>query len=201
MTRRELVRSVSAAALLLSSESNKAASAKKVVIGGAGIAGLSCAFELSRSGHEVTVLEASARVGGHVKTVREGLHDSLYVDAGAEQFTKPGYDLYWKYVQEFNLPYFEDHRRDHMMRRIGDRLYSEEELADKKILARLGFNQREIDYLSRHPWWDLGRLYFDKYTDAFADEYQPFGVGLDHLDDISLTSFLQKEHASTAAIQ
>ena len=88
-----------------------------------------------------------------------------------------------------------------MMRRIGDRLYSEEELADKKILARLGFNQREIDYLSRHPWWDLGRLYFDKYTDAFADEYQPFGVGLDHLDDISLTSLLQKEHASTAAIQ
>jgi len=68
--------------------------AKKVIVAGAGIAGLSCAYELMKRGHDVTVLEASARSGGHVRTVREGLTDGLYVDAGAEHFTQPGYDRY-----------------------------------------------------------------------------------------------------------
>src|SRR5215469_11942146 len=77
--------------------------AKKIIVGGAGIAGLSCAYELMKRGHDVTVLEASARTGGHVHTVREGLADGLYVDAGAEHFTQPGYDRYWQYVREFSL--------------------------------------------------------------------------------------------------
>ena len=41
---------------------------KSVVVVGAGLAGLTCAIYLQRSGVEVTVLEASDRVGGRVKT-------------------------------------------------------------------------------------------------------------------------------------
>ena len=70
---------------------------------GAGIGGLSCAWELVRRGHDVTVIEASERTGGHVKTFRDGLDDALYADAGAEHFTQPGYERYWGYVREFNL--------------------------------------------------------------------------------------------------
>ena len=43
-----------------------------------------------RRGHDVTVLEASDRTGGHVYTVREGFDDGLYGDGGAEHFTNPG---------------------------------------------------------------------------------------------------------------
>jgi hypothetical protein len=68
---------------------------KKVIVAGGGIGGLCCAFELMEQGHEVTVLEASPRVGGHVKTIREPLADGLYADVGAEHFTKPGYTMYW----------------------------------------------------------------------------------------------------------
>ena len=40
--------------------------AKNIIVGGAGIAGLCCAYELMKKGHDVTVLEASGRHGGHV---------------------------------------------------------------------------------------------------------------------------------------
>ena len=90
-----------------------------MIIAGAGIAGLSCAWELVRRGHEVTVLEASNRTGGHVFTFRTGLDDGLYADAGAEQFTQPGYERYWSYVREFDLAYRYYPRREHMLRWIG----------------------------------------------------------------------------------
>src|SRR5258706_11771364 len=55
---------------------------KKVIVAGAGITGLCCAYELMKSGHDVTILEASGRYGGHVFTGRDGLLDGLYADYG-----------------------------------------------------------------------------------------------------------------------
>ena len=76
---------------------------KRVIVAGGGIGGLSCAYELVRRGHDVTVLEAAGRTGGHVRTIRDPLADGLYVDGGAEHFTRPGYEIFWGYVKEFNL--------------------------------------------------------------------------------------------------
>src|SRR5712664_456279 len=60
------------------------ATGKKVIVAGAGITGLCCAYELMKSGHEVVVLEATGRYGGHVFTGRDGLSDGLYADFGAD---------------------------------------------------------------------------------------------------------------------
>src|SRR5438093_2873235 len=56
---------------------------KRVVIFGAGLAGLSAAYELTQGGHEVTILEARTRPGGRVFTMREPFSDGLYAEEGA----------------------------------------------------------------------------------------------------------------------
>jgi monoamine oxidase len=45
---------------------------RTAVILGAGISGLTCAYELERAGYNVTVIEASKRIGGRNLTVRRG---------------------------------------------------------------------------------------------------------------------------------
>jgi hypothetical protein len=55
---------------------------RKVIIVGAGMAGLAAAYELRRAGHTVQILELQERVGGRVKTFgeKEGFAKGLYVD-------------------------------------------------------------------------------------------------------------------------
>jgi monoamine oxidase len=55
---------------------------RKVVVVGAGLAGLSAAYQLSRAGHDVVVLEAQRRAGGRVETLRD-FADDLCGEAGA----------------------------------------------------------------------------------------------------------------------
>lgn len=51
---------------------NLGSQGRRVVILGAGISGLTCAYELERAGYDVTVIEASKRIGGRNLTVRRG---------------------------------------------------------------------------------------------------------------------------------
>ena len=174
---------------------------KRVIIIGGGIGGLSCAYELMERGHDVTVLEASRRTGGHVKTIRDPLPDGLYADVGAEHFTNPGYVEYRRYVEKFDLPVLPWDRRQNMYRHIDGKWFTEAQLADAAVVKSFGFNEREVAHILAHGWTDLSTLYFAPHVAKFTDEFQPFGIGLDHLDDVLLGDLLAQDGASDAAIR
>ena len=74
---------------------------KRVIVVGAGIAGLVAAFELQRQGHDPIVLEAQHRVGGRVYTLRD-FASGLYAEAGAMRIPKV-HELTLEYCKLFGL--------------------------------------------------------------------------------------------------
>jgi monoamine oxidase len=75
---------------------------KKVVVVGAGMAGLVAAWELLRAGHHPVVLEARGRVGGRIYTLREPFAEGLYAEVGAMRIPR-SHALTLAYCERFGL--------------------------------------------------------------------------------------------------
>ncbi|MBD2775826.1 flavin monoamine oxidase family protein [Iningainema tapete] len=76
---------------------------KRITILGAGIAGLVAAYELSKLGHEVDIMEGSPRIGGRVLTHRFGNEpDAPYAELGAMRIPK-SHQHTLHYVSEMGL--------------------------------------------------------------------------------------------------
>jgi monoamine oxidase len=74
---------------------------KRVIVIGAGMAGLVAAYELLRQGHEPLILEAQNRVGGRVYTQRS-FAPGLYAEAGAMRIPHV-HNLTLEYCKTFGL--------------------------------------------------------------------------------------------------
>ena len=119
LTRRRMMQvSIAAGAAMLLSSSGLAAARrrpdgelpvaapKRVVVIGAGLAGLSCASQLRHAGYEVQVLDAHDRCGGRVMTYTESEHNELIpgrvLEAGAE-FIGSNHPLWLAFADGFGL--------------------------------------------------------------------------------------------------
>ena len=75
---------------------------KRVVVLGAGLAGLGAAYQLMKRGYEVIVLEAQHRPGGRVLTVRDGFQHGGHAEMGAVRIFD-SHSHTQSYVKEFGL--------------------------------------------------------------------------------------------------
>src|SRR5258708_20034304 len=112
MNRRSFLAAAAAAAFAPATLLRAADGKRRVVVVGAGLAGLSCAYELRKLGFEVVVLEGQGRAGGRVQTLREGLDPELSAEAGATRIP----DTHWMtlaYVRAVALTLDPSTTRDH----------------------------------------------------------------------------------------
>ena len=103
LTRREFIFSMSAAFV---SGKVFGQTRRRVIVLGAGLSGLSSAFELVQKGFEVTVLEARNRIGGRVVTLREPFKDNQSVELGGE-LIGDGYKRFLNYAKQFDIKFEE----------------------------------------------------------------------------------------------
>lgn len=169
---------------------------KKIIIVGAGMAGLVSASLLKQAGHQVIILEASERVGGRVYTLRSDFRDGQYLEAGAMRIPATHF-LTLEYIKKFHLPI-----NRFINETPNDIIYVGGIKTRKKIYERnpeiFGFpvapHERGktatqllqyaikpvIDFIHQNPQknWPLVIKEFDKYSmDAFL-RYNPFGTRL-----------------------
>lgn len=172
----------------------------RVLVLGAGLAGLSAGYELVQAGHEVIILEARARPGGRVFTLRDPFSDGLYAEAGAGRIPD-NHDLTLKYVRHFGLT-LDPFRPGSgtMVYRIGGKrilVPTDGDLALTEVPLRLTDAERQMT---------LGGLwehYVTPSVEAVGDPKVPGwpGDSLRHLDRTTFARFLKARGASPAAVQ
>jgi len=209
MNRREFLGRVALAAASLSGCSSlstrttpdsppaQARAPRKVVILGAGLAGLVAGYELMQAGHDVTILEAHARPGGRVRTIREPFSDGLHAEAGA-LFIPNNHHLTLKYTHLFRLPL------EPIPRLSATSLFY---VRGQRIVARRGENvEWPFDLTPDEAKLGLSGMW-EKYVGAALDGLGdvtapgwPSDPRLETLDRMNASEFLRSHGASPGAV-
>jgi monoamine oxidase len=174
----------------------RAATPRKVIVLGAGLAGLAAAYELRRAGHDVMVVEARDRAGGRVHTVRQPFAEGLHAEAGG-LFIPQNHDLTLGYARSFGLslepamPLFESRlyfvRGKRVVPASSGVEWPFELSAAEKELGRAGLWRRHVDDA------------LDMLGDVDAPGW-PAGHALAELDRMSGSEFLRSRGASPAVL-
>lgn len=175
------------------------ASGKRVVILGAGLAGLAAGWELKNAGHNVTILEGQLHPGGRVHTIREGLSDDLYAEAGAGRI--PSHHVVTlEWVKHFGLELEPFYPEDHLAQVAllkGKRVKIP---ADKPVdmsLVPLNLTAEErsigLKDLQEHYCGEAAKQVGDRIPEDWSPTIARF-------DGISMQDFLRQQGASEDAI-
>ncbi len=176
----------------------KAAAPKKVVIVGAGMAGLVAAYELLRAGHDPLILEAQQRIGGRVQTLREPFAPGLYAEGGAMRIPK-AHSLTMAYVEKFSLATFPfTMHNPQAYYHLRGRRYR---------VGELNLDPESLDYdIAEH---EIGKTIHDMWAEALrpivkrleAEGDAAWPQIVDDHDEYSVREFLEANRWSEGAIE
>lgn len=176
---------------------NSSKAPKKVIIVGAGMAGLVAGEILQRSGHRVAILEAQKRIGGRIYTHRDSWAPGLWAEFGAMHIPLR-HKLTMAYVDRFDLetkPFTMDNPDTYVY------------LHGKRV-RRSDFNPREFTFNVKpeeagktHD--DLLRLALEPIFELLKvhDEETAWQIISAEYDSLSLRDYLEASDWSEAAIE
>jgi len=172
--------------------------AKKVIVIGAGLAGLASAYELTQAGHEVIVIEARARSGGRVWTLRDSFPEGLHAEAGATNVFD-NHEWTMKYVKELGVAL------DPMVSTGGGA--SIYHIRGKRIVIKRGspvewpleLKPEEKGLARGALWTKYVEPALKELGDPAAPEWPP--EPLKRYDSISFAEFLRQQGASPGAVE
>ncbi|WP_373516119.1 flavin monoamine oxidase family protein [Persicitalea sp.] len=122
---------------------------KKIAIVGAGMAGLTAAYELSRMGHEVVIFEASERVGGRAFTAR---HNDQYHEYGAMRFPKEhDHTRYYATLCGLHFATFINHHGDEDTFYFIKGIRCRQSEWNSKLIAELRLSENELKIIHEGP--------------------------------------------------
>jgi monoamine oxidase len=183
ISRREMLKAslAAAAGVLLSNRFDlMAQTGRRVIVVGAGFSGLSAAYELSRAGYDVTVVEARNRVGGRVVSFGD-LVPGKNVEGGAE-LIGTNHPTWVAYAERFKLSFLD---------------VTEEDLEAPIVIDGRKLSEEESEAL----WEELEKAVNTMNADAarVTDADRPWTTpGAEALDRRTLGSWIQGLQASAA---
>lgn len=176
----------------------RSGSGKRVVVLGAGLAGLVSAWELRASGHDVSILEAQLHPGGRAHTIREGLSDGLYAEAGAARIPA-NHDATLAWVTEFGLELeaFLPTEKARVAVLKGKRVIvpADGSVDASQLPLKLTEEERRVGLanLEEHYYGEISKQVGNIIRDDWPPEILKIG-------DVSMTDFLRQRGASEDAI-
>ena len=176
------------------------ATGRNILILGAGAAGLAAGLKLDEWDYNVTILEARARPGGRIHTLREPFSGGLYAEAGAGRIPA-SHTLTLDYVQRFGLAL------DPFWPQSGAEVYFWR--GTRQVVPHGGepnLNRLRVEFTPRERevgFGGLAKLYFDRVLEELRDlpedgwPYPEFG----RYKDVRLGEYLKGQGASGDAIR
>ncbi|XHU82910.1 flavin monoamine oxidase family protein [Peribacillus muralis] len=169
---------------------------KKIIIIGAGISGLVAASLLKEAGHEITILEATARLGGRILTMRGPFLEDAYFEAGAMRIPNYHY-LVAEYIKKYQLrtisfvnstpndPIYANnikttaaiYQRNPDILRYPVAPHEKGKTAEELLNMAI---KPVTDFINQDPInnWGIVIREFDKYSMSFFLQYNPVGISL-----------------------
>ena len=175
----------------------QAASPRRVLVLGAGVAGLVAAYELKRRGHQPTLLEAQNRVGGRVYTMRS-FAPGLYAEAGAMRIPRV-HELTLAYCHHFGLqmrPFVTGNPKGLVY--VGGRRYTQADIEADPSLLPFELSDTELGRTVAQLWEeataDIRELLRQRGSAAWTE------IAVQY-DQFSLREFLELRGFSEGAIE
>lgn len=172
---------------------------KKIIIIGAGLAGLTAGYELKKSGHDVTILEAQGRVGGRVLTIREPFSDGLHGQAGGTAFWSFDPDYAMEYIKLFGLEIAKPTEQGG----LNDIDYYQNQIVSDIWNTPLEWNMELTADERKMNLRDLQGKYINPTVETFLKKGYPDNPGnlIQEYDRLSVAELFRREGASVPAME